>query len=72
MLAVQPNELPASPLTQCSDCAAFIIGISFAFYISRHLEPHISPALSEMQLHPYIHTPINSVLEEYVLCLVKC
>lgn len=59
MFAVQPSELPASLLTHCSDCAAFIIGISFAFCISwwRQPKPRISPTLSEdMQLHPYIQT----------------
>lgn len=46
MFAVQPNELPVSLLTQWSDCAVFIIGISFAFHISwwRYLKPRISPA----------------------------
>lgn len=46
MLAVQPDELPSRLLSQCCDCAAFIIGTSFAFYIScwRFLKHHISPA----------------------------
>lgn len=56
MLAVQPDELPVSLLTQWSDCVVFIIGISFAFRISwwRYLKPHISPAFSDAA------TPIHS------------
>lgn len=48
-LTVRPNELPVRLLTHCSDCAAFIFGTSFAFYISwwRYLKPCIFPQSSQ-------------------------
>lgn len=51
-LCSQTNSLRAS--SHSALIVLPIIGISFAFYISRHLEPHISPVLSDAA------TPIHS------------
>lgn len=67
---MQPNELPVSLLTQRSDCAAFIFGISFTFLhflVEMSEASRISPDLSEMQLQGAPSAPYVKLKNTYVV-----